>query len=289
MFSKLAVYALCSMALIFSVLAQADDLRSPLAYSLGVTERRSEVKTDIGVFTFKWSRASESFFGRNPERALADAAQTVRKALIQSNFTPALKVFSQPWEIVMLDETTAQRELKGSLATNCHPGWMVPPNNIYVVAERAAQYCGGREVPAALADRRLAQILIHEIGHALEFKLLGEQQNFDRMRAEGFAAWFEQYASEFSGSIPRGSVRLEYRKLLSPQVFAPDWRFSGSASDYARAALFFELLEKKRGVAGVMQLYPSTLPQPVFWENYSKVLCVTAGELQRQLAALAGK
>lgn len=283
-FATLAVL----IAVLFAQIATADNLRDPLAYSLGAQERRSEIATDLGVFTFKWSRASESFFGRNPERAVADAAQTVRKALIQATFPHALKTFSQPWSIVMLDEETARKQLSGSLASNCHPGWMVPPDNIYVVAERAAQYCGGREVPASLADRRLAQILIHEIGHALEFKLLGTEQTFDRMRAEGFAAWFEQFASEYSGIIPHGSVRQDYRKLLTPEVFAPQWQFAGSASDYARAALFFEFLERRRGVAGVMDLYVPP-PRGSFWGHYDAIVGISREELQKQLVRLAGQ
>lgn len=283
---KNAAPLLVLLALMLSQFCLADDLRQPLSYSLGNKERRSEIKTDLGIFTMKWSRESESYFGKNPERALADATQTVRRALLQAAFSNQLKILSQPWSIVMLDEATARRELSGTLATNCHPGWMVAPNNIYIVAERAAQYCGGKAVPVTLADRRLAQILVHEIGHALEYQLLPNERGFDRMRAEGFASWFEQYASDYSSFIPKGSVRSEYRKLLTPDVFAPGWVFGGSASDYARSALFFELLEKKRGVAGVMELYSPNRRLP-FWENYSNVLGLTPGEIQKQLIDLA--
>ncbi len=283
---RIVAAVVVSVGIALSRTGYADDLRQPLSYSLGNKERRSEIKTDLGVFTMKWSRESESFFGKNPERALADAAQTVRRALLQAAFPNQLKMLSQPWSIVMLDEATAQRELSGSLATNCHPGWMVAPNSIYIVAERAAQYCGGKAVPASLADRRLAQILIHEIGHALEYRIIRDGRGFDRMRAEGFASWFEQYASNYSSFIPKGSVRAEYRKLLTPDVLTPNWVFGGSASDYARASLYFELLEKKRGVAGVMELYSPNRQLP-FWDNYSKVVGVTSTELQKQLVDLA--
>lgn len=275
-----------SVTFIAPSFARCDDLRDPLAYSLGNKERRSEVQTDLGVFTLKWSRASEAYFGRNPERALAEAAQTVRRALLQASFAPELKSLSQDWSVVMLDEATAQRELSGSLASNCHPGWMVPPSNIYIVAERAAQYCGGKEVPAALADRRLAQILIHEIGHAVEFKLMGRAFSGDRMRAEGFASWFEQFASEYSSFIPKGFVRAEYRKFLTPDLFQPGWQFGGGAGDYARAALFFEVVEKKRGVAGIMELYRGKRSVP-FWDNYLQELSVSPVELDKKLADLA--
>ncbi len=79
----------------------------------------------------------------------------------------------------------------------------------------------------------------------------------DRMRAEGFACWFEQRASDSSPVQERGKTRQQYLKLAQESFeHRPDsFTFNGSANDYARASMFFYAIVDKKGMQGLMQIY----------------------------------
>lgn len=233
-------------------------LAAPQDIELKGTTRREDMVSSVGRIELRWPRKVETLFGRTPQRAMADAATSVSRALRSAGFPPKLQSLNLDWKVVFMDEEVPERQIPTYLVNNCHPAWMTPPSNIYVVAQRAAAGCGaGQTVRTSDADARLAHILIHEMGHAIEYQLLEGAQSGDRMRAEGFASWFEQFGADYSSVIPKGSVRALYASAgkaslrASPGVF----HFSGSFEDYARAALYFRAIEERRGVRGVMDVY----------------------------------
>lgn len=231
-------------------------LADPGDIKLTGTVRKEEMVSSIGRISLRWPRKVETLFGRTPQRAMADAATTTSRALKASGFPPTLRILNQEWSVVFLDEDMPEAQIPRSLISNCHPAWMTPPANIYVVAQRAAAGCGGGKVTSQAADAELTHILLHEIGHAVEHELLKNNHSYDRLRGEGFASWFEQYASDYSSIIKRGAMR-EYYFRLAKQAIAenPVFTFSGSAYDYARASLFFHAIVERRGVRGLMQVY----------------------------------
>ena len=96
---------------------------------------------------------------------------------------------------------------------------MTPPANIYVVAQRVVAGCGGsKKVKTSVADSELAEVLLHEMGHSIEYQLLAQGIGRERARSEGFATWFEQYASEKSAIIKSGSVKKEHFDLAKASV-----------------------------------------------------------------------
>ncbi len=233
-------------------------LAKPEEIELKGTVRREDMVSAVGRIELSWPRKVESLFGRTPQRAMADAAYSVSRALRSAGFPNKLQMLNLEWKVVFMDEDLPESQIPAYLVNNCHPAWMTPPSNIYVVAQRAAVGCGEkRSVRASEADAQLAHILIHEMGHAIEFQLLEGEQANDRMRAEGFAAWFEQYGSHFSSIIPKGTVDALYasaaRESLraNPKVF----QFTGSFEDYGRASQYFKAVEARRGVRGVMEVY----------------------------------
>ena len=220
--------------------------------------RRENMLTSLGRMELRWPRKIELLFGRTPHRATADAARAVKKFLNTSGFPNELLKEETPWKIIFLDENLSDKPIPLSLVSNCHPAWMTPPANIYVVGQRVAAGCGNRQKSSpGVADGELASVLIHELAHVVEYKLLENNFSRSRMRAEGFASWFEQLAADHSSVISKGTVRKKYLALAkkslarSPEKFY----FRGSAEDYARASFFFHTLVKRQGLNSVAKIY----------------------------------
>lgn len=219
--------------------------------------RHEDMSSELGRINLRWPRAVESLFGRTPLRAMTEAASAVNRAIHQGGFPSHVQSLNENWDVVFMDEKLPEGQIPYSLVSNCHPGWMTPPANVYIVAQRVAAGCGGSSVSTSVADGQLARVLIHELGHAVEFHLLKGKQWNDRMRSEGFATWWEGYASQYSSLVNSRSVKTEMAGLAkqalsqSPNSF----QFSGSAYDYARASLYFRAIEDQRGISGLMDVY----------------------------------
>lgn len=241
---------------------QAEPMAKPEEIELEGTVRKEDIGTPVGRVQLRWPRKVEVLFGRTPQRALSDAARTVGRALKRSGIPTRIQNLSLTWEIVFMDEELPETQIPSYLVNNCHPAWMTPPANIYVVAQRVVAGCGNQQALAGkVADSRLAQILIHEMGHAVEHAILGKQFGNDRMRAEGFATWFEQYAAGFSSVVSPRTIKAEHLSMAkasfqaSPQSFT----FRGSGPDYARASLYFAAIAAKKNVGGVMDVYAAMI------------------------------
>lgn len=234
-------------------------LAAPESVEIDGSERKADFPSSLGIMHLRWARSAEKLFGRSPERAMADAARTVSRALKQSGFPSALRTLHQDWEIVFLDADLPESQIPVYLRTNCHPAWMTPPANIYVVSRRVAGGCGGQAKSQSASDAMLAEVLIHELGHAVEAVLLGSRfsDSSARVRAEGFATWFESYAAEFSSLIPAGSVQ-SHQLTLARNVIGKSHargKFVPTEDNYVLASLPFHVVVERKGVRGLMAVY----------------------------------
>lgn len=240
-------------------------LASPENVSLEGSIGRRVLNTSLGKMELRWSRKVQSLFRRSPEKALTDAATAAAKALRSNGFPSQLveKSRNLPWKIVFMDDTAPASEIPQNLISNCHPAWMTPPANLYIVSQRVAAGCeSNRQKKAAgVSDSELAHILIHEMGHVVEYLMIGNLQSTEKMRAEGFASWFEQFASDFSSSVKDGSVKNYYMGLARESFrSAPSgFNFQGSAYDYARASTYFHAVVKRGGIRSLMEVYDTIL------------------------------
>ena len=233
-------------------------LHAPSKIELEGTVRRENMISALGDVSLRWPRKVESLFGSTPQRAVSDALLTTSRALRQSGFPAELRSAKISWQIVFMDEEVPETQVPSYLVDNCHPAWMTPPANIYVVAQRVVAGCdGAAPLKTRDADARLVRILLHEIGHALEARLLGRQMGQNRMLTEGFASWFEQYAADYSALLRDGSVRSSYQRIakLHYQRFPGSFKFAGGAADYARASQYFWAVVDRKGVYSLMQVY----------------------------------
>lgn len=249
--------------------------------------RESSFVTDLGPMQVRWPRSVEQCLRKNPQRAVADAASAVNRAIKTARFASEVKTARSEWSMVFTDKKSAFKQFPMALSLGGHPGFMVPPSNIYIIADYISPNCSGGEVSDAL----LTQVLLHEMGHVVEYLLLGSQQmGSDRQRAEGFAAWFEMYSSDFSSAIPRGQVREYYRGLAKNALASGSRGFSGSAQDYGRAAFDFVAIVDRRGISGLMEVYASMRNDGLsFQDALNRKFRWSATVLEKEAKAVIGE
>lgn len=239
-------------------LAQNSYLARPGDITLKGNIRRERVSTELGNVELRWPRSVEVLFGRTPLRAVIAAARTVRRATRTAAFPREVQQLKPNWQIVFMDEKLPERQIPHNLISGCHPGWMVPPANIYIVAQRVAAGCGGsRPASASVADSQLEEVLVHEMGHSVEFHILKNEFGRDRKRAEGFATWFEMYASGYSSQINGRELKRETyaRAKYAVKQNPGSFHFDGSALSYARASMYMAAIVDRRGIRGLMDVY----------------------------------
>lgn len=238
-------------------MAQQEYLAQPKDIQLKGNVREEQMSSPIGSVHLRWPRKVENLFGRTPLRATAEAARTVARALQSPGFPAELQTMSLDWQIIFLDENLPDTQIPSRLISNCHPGWMTPPANIYVVAQRVASGCTAQNVSTSIADPELTFVLLHEMGHAVEYALLAQRLSPDLLRSEGFAVWFSLFAANYSPLLSLGEVKQRIASLArqSLREDGPTFRFKGSAADYGRASLYFSAIVKQRGIRGLVSVY----------------------------------
>lgn len=261
-----------------------DEIVDPQKLDVGNDARTASFTTDLGPMQVRWSRSIERCFSSAPSRAVSEAAQAVNKALKSGRFTADVKYARREWSLGFIDKTQAFSQFPIALSLGGHPGFMIPPSRIYIVTDFVAPNCSNQ----AVADEVLTQVLLHEMGHVVEYLLLGEQGDMrDRQRAEGFAAWFEQYSADFTNVIPRGAVARQYAELARHAGLLADRRFSGSPQDYAAAATYFQAIVDKKGISGLMRVYQIMRDQKVpFYDAVERGVAWNRVALERQAGEL---
>ena len=232
-------------------------LAKPEEIDLEGSARRVSMSSPLGRINLRWPRKIERLFGRTPERATADAARSVSRALRSASFPAEVKNMSPAWDVIFLDADLPEEQIPSYLISNCHPGWMTPPANVYIVGQRVAGGCGGQKASASVADAQLAEVLIHEMGHAVEFSLLQGKSANELIRAEGFATWFTEFAAKYSSMIKGNDLERRYLATATEALRQDSSleHFSGSSLDYARSSLIFSAIVDRRGITGLLKVY----------------------------------
>ena len=232
-------------------------LDSPENIELSGNQREENISTSMGRVSLRWTRDVEKLFGRTPVRALADATRTANRFLKQAGFKNDVRNLELDWQVVIMNEKLPIKQIPTRLVNRCHPGWMLPPAKVYIVAERVVNGCSGDKLkPGYVADADLMEVLLHEIGHVVEFQLLKNRQN-QRQWAEGFASWFEMEAANYSSLIKKGAIEEKHYRLAKRSLLEQpnNFYFQGSAYDYARSSMYYKAITEKTSISKLMDIY----------------------------------
>jgi hypothetical protein len=245
-----------------TLLLPTEKMANPSEIELTGTVRKAEFVTSLGKVSMRWSRSAEKYFGRSPERLLVEGATAASRAIRASRFSSKFLQIPDTFEVVIIDEDLPEKQIPADLLQRCHPAWMTPPANIYIVGKRVAGGCGRgdtAEVSKEDAEDSLSKVLMHEIGHVIEYHLLGNAGGPDPVRAEGFATWFEQYSANFNSRFSKNEVRDIYKR------YALEGLRLGKRGlpvipidqyDYALCFLLFDsLVTKHGGVSSLIRIY----------------------------------
>lgn len=274
----------------------AQDLARANEIELQGNIRHEQVPFDLGSLELRWPRKVEELFGRTPLRAMTDSARTIARAVSRPGFPSFIQRLNIKWSVVFMDESAPRAfrtQLPSFIVSRCHPGWMVPPADIYIVAQRVAQGCSDQRTTASVADSTLTEVLLHEMGHVLEFQLLKGHGLNDHMRAEGFATWFQIYAAEFSSLANNRRLKEDEFRLARQAIQQSPDEFSfsntGDPREYARASIYFHAIVSRRGIDGLMQVYEKMATDGSdFMTSIAQVLKWTPAQLNEQVRKIVG-
>jgi hypothetical protein len=255
------------LAVLFSTIAHSQPLEmdKPDEIPLGGLIRSDTFNSPLGPVFLRWTREVEGKFGRDPLRATIEASRAASRVLRLSSVPSELNNLYINWNIVFMDSVSSSAKLPKGLIDQCHPGWMLPPAHIYIVGERVSEGCGGQQKIQKVADKRLSQVVVHELAHAIEYQMLGAEQWRDRSRAEGFATWFELLASRHSSLLDESMIKASAFKRARESIHrypGNNFVFDGSSEAYARMAIYFSWLESRYGLAEVFRVYDDIRNEP---------------------------
>lgn len=172
------------------------------------------------------------------------------------------------WRIIALSDDAPQlNDLPA-----CQPAWMSPPATVYVVPSRLTGRCfRQRKFPHQGSRGYLRSVLIHEMAHPLEFVAAGNGYHQQSLFREGFATWLEVFA--LACINPEAGKRLRDETLSrAQQTLEPGWEFTGKPQDYARAAMYFQVLIERFGLEGLVRLYDAVYSGQHSWEESLKTV-----------------
>ena len=240
---------------------QDNHLALPSEIELKGNIRREEFKTELGLVQMRGPRTVERDFGRTPSRAVQESMRATARVLKRASVPLRLRDLNVKWNFIFLDENLPETQIPNYLINNCHPGWMTPPANIYIVGKRVAKGCEkSSSSNTSVADERLIEILLHEIGHVVEYYLLPIENRplvnqHRRTQSEGFASWYEILASKETSLLKHErqvKKKIDFVKMRYDNEFVFMY---GDAVDYSRASLYFLALERRLGTQSIFEVY----------------------------------
>lgn len=272
-----------------TVSAQRPDFDSPASVPLGGLVREDVFNSPLGPIHLRWTREVEKKFGRNPLRATMDAATAVSRVLRLGAIPLELQNLSVSWTIAFMDSIPADARFPRVLFDRCHPGWMLPPANVYIVGERIYSACLSSAREQEVADALLSKVVVHELAHVVEFQYFGQENWGDRGRKEGFARWFEILASKNSSLLDESALKvavLEDANRSFNKSIGSSFVFDVTGESYARMASYFLWVESRYGLAEIFRIYADIkVSQLDFTDQLQKRYSLSADSLDREVSS----
>jgi hypothetical protein len=252
----------------FAALDSADRI------DLGSNCHKESFSSGFGRFNVRWCRSIEGCFSVSPGQGVRSAAKVVWEALREGGFLSELgeSVREREWTFTFTTNQVAFDQFPAEILLGHHPGFLVPPSSVYLIADNINAGCGGdlgirsgalrgegRHLEPDVAKVVLTGVLLHEFGHLIEHLLLGGGSILqDRARAEGFAVWFEGYALKFISDSDGGRELRSYNRYLASRFgggVGNEGKFSEDVRGYSEAGERFRRLVDGGGLAKLLRLY----------------------------------
>lgn len=235
------------------------DAKRPLRpdqLNLNRTKRQREIQTSLGRVLLSWEASAEKYLRKSPEKTVTNTMRAAARTLAQNSFPPDLRNLKYDWRIVIMDKVPPEADIKVNGQGACHPGWMRFPADIFIAAERIATSCGRKRLSLQEGSEALEETLIHEIGHAIEFKMLGNRyRSHQRWHNEGFATWFESLGANYISGRGVNKSRMRERVRKSWNSSWDPRQFKGSGEDYARGYAMIATIAEKTSIRRLQQVY----------------------------------
>ncbi len=215
-----------------------------------------QLSTDLGTVLVRYPRESAVLRVLSPVTSVRRSWEAAAATLLELGIPPFPAEQLPEWNVILTDQS--RLEVNGSRVSTafCHTALMGPPADIVIDGYRLLHPCDGASV--ANPERALQRSLVHEIGHGVEYQLLGNGINRrQRWHAEGFATWFETWAtgklkgedSKKIQDLMRGKARLAFQRNWKPYLF------QGSPADYLTSYALIASIAERRSVASLVAVY----------------------------------
>jgi len=254
--------------------ARALQLNSELSRSPQLSgSRKDYIDTDLGPVLLRQPAGFEATLKVRPIQLVRQAWNAASQFLDTVAFPSTVRAASYGWNIVVVSSPGLRVEGSKVSSEYCHTALMGPPADVLIDGYRLFHPCNVTDsMPSP--EQRLLRSLTHEVGHGLEYKLLGSGfSRRQRWHSEGFASWFESEAANFLPGAKAGSLRREMLRKART-AFRRDWRpyfFSGSPEDYSHSFALVDFLVQRGGPEGLLRVY----------ETMSKENCAFAEAVEK--------
>jgi hypothetical protein len=217
--------------------------------------KRATFNSPLGVVELQWDEST--FFEQSAQSSVISAWRAATKTLSQKHFPLLTRFSNYNWKVFILSGKSEQLHNLKALG-GCHPGWMTPPATIFIASTSLATRCGTHHFTPSQAQDELTRVLLHELGHAVEFQLLGRPGTNDRFHSEGFAELFSTLALELYDPLKGKAIKLSLLREAQA-IFRSSWSpkqdFKGSAEDYRRVFGMMSALIELKGLRRLIDIY----------------------------------
>lgn len=227
-------------------------VRDIASYGQSLDSRGRSIKGSLGTVKLFSPRTLEQLINRDLSSVVVNAFHRAAGILATNAFPEILKATEYDWQLFF--ERSRKRETGGLSSARCHAAWMGPPANIFISADQLASNCGRLRRSSVEVAEELGSVLVHEIGHAIEFQMMGRGfGRRQRWHSEGFATWFES----LSDGETISDTRLEMFQI-AVRTLDPEWRpflFKGSKADYARSYALVAAIAEGHSIPTLLSIY----------------------------------
>lgn len=227
-------------------------VRDIASYGKTLSPRGRTIRGPLGSVKLYSARTLQQMMNKDLSFEVVSAFHRAARILAYNQFPEFLRGTEYDWQLFF--EHSRKRVTGGLSSARCHAAWMGPPANIFISADQLASNCGRMKRSSVELTEELGSVLVHEIGHAVEFQLMGRGfGRRQRWHSEGFATWFESLSDGETLSETRVSMFQ-----LAARTLSAEWRpfrFKGSKADYARSYALIAAIAEGHSVPTLLSIY----------------------------------